>query len=125
MEVNMKKLFLISVIVASSVFAASVAVDFPAHKAKVLENSDKRIAAISEFKECANAAVDQNAMMVCRKTELNKIKALKVEMKADGCTMKGDMPGKMKGHNMSGMKNDSTGGKSCHACPTESNSTTK
>jgi uncharacterized membrane protein len=117
MEVKMKKLFLMSAIVASSVLAVANATDFPAHKVKVIENSDKRIAVINEFKECAHAAVDQNAMMACRKIELEKNKALKSDMKLNSC--------KMKHNSVDKVKNDGVS-KGCKSCPSaESNSTTK
>jgi len=117
----MKKLFLLSAIVVASMFAAPVGGDFAANKAKMVENIDKRIAVLNEFKECSNKAIDQTAMRECKKSEQDKMKTLKNEMKPGKGGM-GNMHGMKHDGNMSGMGNMMGGGKGCKACP-ETNAT--
>ncbi|MCB0378948.1 MAG: hypothetical protein KDD33_10685 [Bdellovibrionales bacterium] len=49
------------------------------HKAKVLENLEKRISSLNEFKSCVNGAKEQGDIKNCRKAHQDRIKDLRPE----------------------------------------------
>ena len=98
----MKNLILtLTFLLGSMTFAAQKdgmdAEKFAQHKAKILEKLDKRIAAMTENKNCISAAKDMKAMKDCRnKMRENRAEWKGMRMKHKGMR-KGMMDGKMHG----------------------------
>tara|TARA_B100001248_G_scaffold262728_1_gene261737 strand:+ start:10083 stop:10331 length:249 start_codon:yes stop_codon:yes gene_type:complete len=77
----MKTLSILIFLFATTAFAQGQGGKWEARKATVLENADKRIAAINELKTCVSGAEEKEAFRSCVKAHKEKMKTLRMGKK--------------------------------------------
>jgi hypothetical protein len=77
----MKKLVILCLFMTGAALAQQQGTKWQERKAKVLENADKRIAAINELKTCVSGADEKETFRSCMKTHKEKMKSLRMKKK--------------------------------------------